>query len=219
MALKRSAVRSRYPPYNPKTKTPRESLSAFLFFINYKLMDTEVLRACLKEYQPFNATEKAHTERTMAFLEATPEPFSRTTKPGHVTGSAVVWAKQSNVLLLLWHVKLERWLQPGGHCEPLLDADTLATAWRELLEETEAEKTVFSLVSEVPFDVDVHEIPARGAEPAHFHYDIRYLFTLEGAIPTTVRAVPLTEVAGFSDASLARLALKLARLALKLLAQ
>ena len=24
-------------------------------------------------------------------------------------------------------------------------------------------------------DVDVHAIPARGADPAHFHFDVRYL--------------------------------------------
>ena len=25
------------------------------------------------------------------------------------------------------------------------------------------------------FDVDVHEIPPRGSEPAHLHYDVRFL--------------------------------------------
>ena len=26
-------------------------------------------------------------------------------------------------------------------------------------------------------DIDIHEIPARGAEPAHRHYDLRYALT------------------------------------------
>jgi hypothetical protein len=27
----------------------------------------------------------------------------------------------------------------------------------------------------VPLDVDIHEIPASGREPAHLHHDVRYL--------------------------------------------
>ncbi len=32
-------------------------------------------------------------------------------------------------------------------------------------------------------DMDVHLIPAHGPDPAHFHYDIRYLFTVSGLPP------------------------------------
>ena len=31
-------------------------------------------------------------------------------------------------------------------------------------------------ISNQPFDLDIHEIPAFGAEPTHEHYDVRYLF-------------------------------------------
>jgi 8-oxo-dGTP pyrophosphatase MutT (NUDIX family) len=172
-------------------------------------MDAQALLAQLNAHIPFDSDEAAHRERILHFLATTSNPFSRTTQTGHVTGSAVVWDRKTQTLLLLWHVKLQRWLQPGGHCEPLEDTDTLATAWRELLEESEVERACFALAQTVPFDVDVHEIPARGDEPTHFHYDIRYLFTLEGDLPPMLRAVPLAEVAQFSDASLARLAKKL----------
>ena len=30
------------------------------------------------------------------------------------------------------------------------------------------------------FDIDIHLIPARGEEPAHYHYDIRYAFQYLG---------------------------------------
>jgi hypothetical protein len=33
-----------------------------------------------------------------------------------------------------------------------------------------------TLLAPKPFDLDVHEILARGAEPAHRHFDVRYLF-------------------------------------------
>ncbi|MCH2567406.1 MAG: hypothetical protein MKZ98_02420, partial [Pseudomonadales bacterium] len=32
-----------------------------------------------------------------------------------------------------------------------------------------------SALSDQIFDIDIHEIPARGKEPAHFHYDCRFL--------------------------------------------
>jgi ADP-ribose pyrophosphatase YjhB (NUDIX family) len=172
-------------------------------------MDAQALLTLLKSHRPFDAQEAAHLERIQHFLLTTPEPFSRTTQAGHITGSAVIWERKTQTLLLLWHVKLQRWLQPGGHCEPLEDTDTVATAWRELLEESEVAQACFALAQPAPFDVDVHEIPARGDEPTHYHYDVRYLFTLEGDLPPTLRAVPLAEVAQFSDASLARLAQKL----------
>ena len=31
-------------------------------------------------------------------------------------------------------------------------------------------------LDETIFDIDIHEIPARGDEPAHFHFDVRFLF-------------------------------------------
>ena len=50
----------------------------------------------------------------------------------------------------------------------------LATALREAREETGL--TRFDVPAEdAILDVDVHPIPARGRDPAHFHFDIRYL--------------------------------------------
>ena len=33
----------------------------------------------------------------------------------------------------------------------------------------------FELVDPLPLDLDVHEIPARGPEPLHYHHDLRFL--------------------------------------------
>jgi 8-oxo-dGTP pyrophosphatase MutT (NUDIX family) len=55
--------------------------------------------------------------------------------------------------------------------------DTLVdAALRELEEETGVQSTQIEQVLSGPFDIDVHEIPARGTEGAHLHYDLRYLF-------------------------------------------
>jgi len=74
--------------------------------------------------------------------------------------------------VLLHHRKLDRWLQPGGHADG--DPDVRAVAWREAREETGLASLVPA--TEAVYDVDVHDILTRGAEPAHKHYDVRFAF-------------------------------------------
>ncbi|HEY2940982.1 MAG TPA: NUDIX domain-containing protein, partial [Vicinamibacteria bacterium] len=48
-------------------------------------------------------------------------------------------------------------------------------ALREALEETGLAGLALHANAPRPLDVDVHDIPARGDEPAHLHLDLRYL--------------------------------------------
>jgi len=84
-------------------------------------------------------------------------------------------------VLLLHHRKLDRWLQPGGHADPG-ETSGEGVALREALEETGIAGLALHASAPRPLDVDVHDIPARGAEPAHEHLDLRYLLVApEGA--------------------------------------
>jgi 8-oxo-dGTP pyrophosphatase MutT (NUDIX family) len=111
-------------------------------------------------------------DRMIALLDGTPDCFVRTSFPGHFTGSALVVNADGSQVLLHHHRKLDRWLQFGGHCDG--DEDILRVASREALEESGIRGLV--VASARPFDLDVHEIPARGNEPAHYHHDVRYMF-------------------------------------------
>ncbi|TMA23807.1 MAG: NUDIX hydrolase [Deltaproteobacteria bacterium] len=131
---------------------------------------------------------RAHPEdgpalaRFARLLEDTPAPFSRDQfAPGHVTCSACVLDAKGAHVLLLHHARLSRWLQPGGHAESG-DATPLAGALRELREESGLvdPATLCGPGGSALVDVDVHEIPARGGEPAHLHYDLRYGFAVDG---------------------------------------
>ena len=51
--------------------------------------------------------------------------------------------------------------------------DLTVEAIREAQEESGIE--TLELVSKQLFDIDIHPIPAQGAEPTHFHYDARFL--------------------------------------------
>ncbi len=104
-------------------------------------------------------------------------PTTRKDFPEHFTGSAVVVDATGEQVCLLLHAKLQRWLQPGGHCEPQDGADLAATALREAREET---GLLVALASGALLDVDAHVIPARKDEPEHTHLDCRFLVRVVG---------------------------------------
>jgi 8-oxo-dGTP pyrophosphatase MutT (NUDIX family) len=150
--------------------------------------------------------------RMLALLDSTEDCFLRTSFPGHFTGSALVVSADGSRALLHHHRKLDRWLQFGGHCDG--EPDVVQVARREAVEESGIEGLI--VASARPFDLDIHEIPAHGSEPAHLHYDVRYmLIAPEGAeavcsaeshalrwfTPAEMAAMPL-------DASLLRLVAK-----------
>ncbi|HLB36626.1 MAG TPA: NUDIX domain-containing protein [Gemmatimonadales bacterium] len=113
-------------------------------------------------------------ERTRTLLEQSRAPFSRSTfDPGHITASGIVLAPERDRVLLVFHRRLQRWLQPGGHVEPD-DQDLPGAASREVLEETGI--ALDPRVPPVLIGVDVHQIPARTDEPPHFHHDMVFRF-------------------------------------------
>ena len=113
--------------------------------------------------------------RLAAELEA---PTSREQARAHFTASAMVIDAECARVCLVEHAKLGRLLQPGGHIEPS-DESPEAAAVREAREETHLELD-FHPDAPRPFDLDIHAIPERPGEPAHFHLDIRYLLVGAG---------------------------------------
>jgi 8-oxo-dGTP pyrophosphatase MutT (NUDIX family) len=134
------------------------------------------------------------------WLDEQPRPFHRETRSGHFTGSAWLVSADGERVLLMLHRKLGRWLQPGGHADG--DADLVAVALQVLPR---------------IFDLDRHLIPARGDEPAHWHYDVRYVVVAKGDEAFTVNEEslalawrPVADIAAdpSSDESLRRMAAK-----------
>ena len=116
------------------------------------------------------------------FIRAHPDCLWRTCRSGHLTASAWIVDPARRGTLLTHHHKLDRWLQLGGHIDG--NPDLAASAGREAREESGLAGV--RLVSAEIFDVDRHRIPARGAEPEHWHYDVRFLFEADPAEPLTV---------------------------------
>lgn len=143
-------------------------------------MHTQSFLDALDAHRPLDAEEREHLRKMRAFVaEHADTWWQRSTALGHVTGSAWVLNSTRSHALLLHHKKLNLWVQPGGHLDDQ-DASPAMGALREALEET----GIFNLqlARAAIFDVDIHTIPARLRkgnagldEPAHLHFDVRYL--------------------------------------------
>jgi 8-oxo-dGTP pyrophosphatase MutT (NUDIX family) len=115
--------------------------------------------------------------------------------------------------LLIYHAKLDAWFQPGGHADE--GEKITAVSLREATEETGLS---LQMLGEQVFDIDIHLIPARKTEIAHFHYDVRFVFEADqDQLPTIsaeskdLRWIPLSEIKNFnSEASIMRMVQKTA---------
>lgn len=183
-------------------------------------MNPTLLKVCLVEHRPDDPREERFRLDMLALLDEHDGAWERNHfVPGHFTASAFALDPAQSRLVMIHHPKLHRWLQPGGHIEPT-DATPLDAAARELREETGINLfRPHPAVSGV-FDLDIHEIPARGSEPAHLHHDLRFLFTVDEPLlgtptheVTRVSWYPLHEVADVGDASVGRAARKIQQLA------
>jgi len=139
-------------------------------------MNRKPLLEKLAAYQPFEDSDKGARQRLTDFVNEHSDCFERSLKVGHVTGSVWLVDDTGQNVLLTHHRKLNIWIQLGGHCDG--ESDTVAVALREAQEESGI--MALKVLSEDIFDLDIHPIPARGDEPEHFHYDVRYVIQTQG---------------------------------------
>ncbi len=139
----------------------------------------QLIRA-LKSYLTPYSEESNFIKPFLKLLESE-GAFQRTNLPGHITGSVWIVNSTKQQALLVHHVNLKKWVQPGGHADG--DENILRVALREAEEETGIKK--FKITPSI-FDIDIHTIPARNNFQEHFHYDIRFLIEADEHDPIIV---------------------------------
>ncbi len=143
------------------------------------------------------AEELANARSIEDFIVREPlQACERSCAEGHITSSALVTSLGMDKVLLTLHRKLGKWLQLGGHTDGSWDIP--ASALREAQEESGLVSVhlvdlgrllgLSKAVSGLPFDCDVHEIPARRNESTHLHFDIRYLTLVDDRLPLAITA-------------------------------
>ncbi len=125
------------------------------------------------ESEPENRYSKA---LLIEFAQQYKDCCERTLLFGHFTGSCWLVSKDGLRVLLTHHKKLGRWLQLGGHADG--DSNLAQVALREA--EEESGLTDLAVEAEI-FDLERHTIPARGAEPEHYHHDVRFVVHATGS--------------------------------------
>lgn len=165
-------------------------------------MKRNSLLSLLASYEPEEGLEEEMYRDTVRFVQENADCFERSLLPGHVTASGWVLSRDKGSVLLMHHRKLDRWFQPGGHCDG--DPDVQAVAEKEVLEETGIGN--LQLLQSGIFDIDVHLIPANRDVPAHFHYDVRFAFGINAdqhivlnSESKDVQWIPLPAVQDFHD--------------------
>jgi 8-oxo-dGTP pyrophosphatase MutT (NUDIX family) len=144
-------------------------------------MSRRPLLDMLAHYRETFPAEADVVDRICCLIESHADCFDRTCRPGHITAAAWILSSDRHRALLTHHRKLNRWLQLGGHADGQFHVEDVAL--REAREESGLSDFEFIRVNGVvmPFDIDVHAIPARYdasgqmIEDAHEHHDIRFL--------------------------------------------
>jgi hypothetical protein len=117
--------------------------------------DIAVALAQLDLVPPGDEAMEGARQQIIALSADAPALADRSWRPGHLTGSALVVDSPDEHLALMFHAKLRKWLQPGGHADG--DTNLMAVA-----------------LDTAPLDIDVHEVrPPK--EDAHLHLDLRFL--------------------------------------------
>ena len=122
-------------------------------------------------YNSVSQDEQLYKKTMMQFISDYRDCFERSLQVGHITASSWLLNKHKTHALLMHHVKLDKWLQLGGHCDG--NSNVLDVAIKEAQEESGI--VAIEPLSESLFDIDIHLIPANKKEQEHYHYDVRFL--------------------------------------------
>lgn len=131
--------------------------------------------AVLNNYLTVFPLENNNFDVLQKQLKEGADVLSRENKFGHITTSGIVI--HDGKILVIFHKKLQKYIQPGGHFE--LDSNLLSSAQREVFEETGIQTFLHDWHVKnnlVPININTHIIPDHKGVFSHYHHDFAYVF-------------------------------------------
>ena len=167
-------------------------------------MILEQLILSLQDHITAFPEDREATEKVIGWIEQYQEfAFVKENLLGHITGSLFIVNPSRTKILLMFHKKLQMWIQFGGHADGKVDIRNVAV--REFHEESWVMPEPL-LVWNI-FHVDVHDVPEYKDKPKHIHLDIRYLWVVSDDVTLMhqeaevedIRWFDLDEVQNYND--------------------
>lgn len=124
----------------------------------------------------------------LAFLAAAENGCERACAAGHLTASVIVFDADLSHVLLTLHPRVGKWLQLGGHCEPV-DRSLVDAARREGLEESGLSSLTMSTA---PVQLHTHPITCSLGVPTR-HLDVRFAAVADATDDGSLPAIAITE--------------------------
>lgn len=145
-------------------------------------MNNAYIKNIIDTYLKFFPQEVDDLNILLTQLKGEESVTSRKNFFGHITASGIVI--HNNKILLIFHNKFKKYIQPGGHLED--DATLLEAAQREVVEETGIEVVPHNWHMQnggIPIRFNTHAIPYNEAknEPEHLHHDAVFVFYTTGS--------------------------------------
>jgi 8-oxo-dGTP pyrophosphatase MutT (NUDIX family) len=128
--------------------------------------------ATLEGWAAPDAEQETLRAHYLRYLAQHADGVWRSSRPEHITASALVVDSAGTNVLLTLHKTVGRWLQLGGHCE---SGDT-TLAGAALRESTEESGLNDLTIAPNPLQLSRHEILAGGCART-FHLDVQFLVT------------------------------------------
>lgn len=135
--------------------------------------------AALRAARPEGPDERFEQTAWLALLASTGDGLLRREQtPAHLTASAAVLSPDGAQTCLVFHHRMRKWVQPGGHFDPD-DTSGPQAAAREVLEETGLSGRVLG----GPVLLSRHPAPCAPGV-VDWHLDLQYLMLTEVRTPT-----------------------------------